>query len=93
MIKIFPENVGDGGVDVIFRKQKIPKSFAIPEISKIFSEEIFHFLKICNSSMPGPPPRKLGPPFLLFWHGPDYWSSVTLGQLVRSYVIVGELCA
>ena len=80
--KFFPESKdfsgkcwrrGGGGreVDVIFRKQKSRnlsqnKRF-FPEISKIFSEEILHFLKI--SSMPGPPPRKLSPPFLLFFGG------------------------
>jgi hypothetical protein len=55
--KIFPENVGDGGgggfggrSTLFFRKQKFPKSFA---------KQLF-------SRMPGPPPRKLGPPFYFF---------------------------
>jgi hypothetical protein len=56
--KIFPKNVGDGGgggggwgsSTLFFRKQKFPKYFA---------KQLF-------SRMPGPPPRKLGPPFYFF---------------------------
>ena len=94
--KIFPENVGDGEggmeVDVIFRKQKsrnLSQNNFFPEISKIFSEEILHFLKI--SSMPGPPPRKLSPPFLLFFGGvtpptpPPRWHDPVLYPPVPHY--------
>ena len=35
-----------------------------PEISTIFSEEIFIFKTFCNSSMPGPPRRKMARPCL-----------------------------
>ena len=88
--KKFPESknflrkmLATGGSTLFFPKQKFPKSFAkqlFPEISTIFSEEIFIFKTFCNSSMPGPPPRKLGPPILLYppppppprWHGPVY---------------------
>ena len=61
--KFFPENVGDRGVDVIFFENKSSRNLSqnnfFPEISTIFSEEIFIFKTFCNSSMPGPPPRNL----------------------------------
>ena len=62
----FPENVGDRVVDVIFLENKSSRNLSQ---STIFSEEIFIFKTFCNSSMPGPPPRKLGPPILLLGGG------------------------
>ena len=46
-----------------------------PEISTIFSKEIFIFKTFCNSSMPGPPPRKLGPLFYFGGWGGGYTPS------------------
>ena len=91
-------NGGGGEVDVIFSKTKVPEIFRknnfFPEISKIFSEEKFIKKNFCNSSMPGPLPRKLGPPFLLFlgvlhpprWHGPGCMISPRLHGSSAGYM-------
>ena len=64
-------------------KKNFPENLSQNNIfPEIFSQQILHFFKFCNSTMSGPPPRKLGPPILLFfggcytphthprWHGP-----------------------
>ena len=54
-----------------FFENKSCRNLSQNNFSTIFSKEIFIFKTFCNSSMPGPPPRKLGPPILLFfWGGP-----------------------
>ena len=99
---IFPESKNFSGrcwrrVDVIFSKTKesFPKQLNLSQNKrrnfsfkkKFFSaNKSFIFKKNCNSSIPGPPPSKLGPLFYFFfgwcytpppphtyprWHGPE----------------------
>ena len=62
---------GGGEVDVIFSKTKVPEIFRKTTSFQKFPKfpKFFIFKKIYNSSMPGPPPRTLGPPFLLLGGG------------------------
>jgi hypothetical protein len=57
---------------MFFGKQKLPKSFAnniFPEIFKIFSKQILHFLKILQFYHVRAPSPQVGPPFFTFFGG------------------------
>jgi hypothetical protein len=60
---------GRGRSTMFFGKQKFPKSFAnniFPEIFKIFSEQILHFLKSLQFYYVRAPSPQVGPPFFTF---------------------------
>ena len=84
--KIFPESKnfsgkcwrrggGRGGRSTMFfGKQKFPKSFAnniFPQIFKIFSEQILHFLKILQFYYVRAPSPQVAPPLFYFFTPPQ----------------------
>ena len=61
-----------GGGRRYFSKTKVPEIFRKTEISKIFSEEILHFLKMLQFQHASAPSPQVGPPFFTFLPPPPH---------------------